>query len=118
MKKYTVTVMGEYDEFEVLATNSKDEAIATARAESEVGSKVEIRMYEDERHLDYDTIPFERRYYIVDCISGCRDGVPFLTDLTEAVIKRDELNEERKANGGSDEFWIIVDENGDEVTAH
>lgn len=55
------------------------------------------------------------KYYIVDCISGCRDGARPITDLDKAREKRDKMNAKRAAEGGSDEFWLIVDKDGNEV---
>lgn len=57
-----------------------------------------------------------RNYYIVDCITGCKDGVEPTHSIAEARAKRDELNEADKAKGGSGEFWIIVDSKGNEVS--
>lgn len=56
-----------------------------------------------------------RNYYIVDCISGCRDGVEPLHSIAEARRIRDEWNAKRKAEGGSDKFWLIVNSKGEEV---
>ena len=56
-----------------------------------------------------------RNYYIVDCISGCREGVEPVHSIAEARAIRDKWNAERKAEGGSDEFWVIVDSKGNEV---
>lgn len=58
-----------------------------------------------------------KNYYIVDCISGYRDEetVPF-TKIAEARAERDRLNAESKAQGHSDNFWIIVDSKGNEVS--
>ena len=57
-----------------------------------------------------------KNYYIVDCISGYRDEdtVPF-RKIAEARAERDRLNAERVAEGGSGNFWIIVDSKGNEV---
>ena len=122
MKKFYVTAMRGDDEFTVLKTDDKRESILTARSESEAGNKVEIRMYvediedDDCECFDYDTLSFEKAYYIVDCISGCLDGAEPIADLQEAISIRNEWNEERAAAGGSSDFWVIVDEMGDEVT--
>lgn len=56
-----------------------------------------------------------RNYYIVDCISGCKEGVEPLHSIEEARKIRDEWNAKRKAEGGSDDFWIIVNGKGNEV---
>ena len=53
-----------------------------------------------------------RNYYITDCISGCTEGAEPIHRIDEARKMRDELNRKRKAEGGSDEFWIIVDSKG------
>ena len=55
------------------------------------------------------------KYYVTDCITGTIEGVEPVGTLEEAVNIRDEWNAKRKADGGSDEFWIILDENGKEV---
>lgn len=57
-----------------------------------------------------------RKYYIVDCISGYHDedDEP-ICSIAEARAERDRLNAERKANGASDDFWLIVDSKGNEV---
>lgn len=56
-----------------------------------------------------------RNYYIVDCISGCRDEVEPIHSIKEARTIRDEWNAKREAEGGSPDFWIIVDSKGNEV---
>lgn len=56
-----------------------------------------------------------RNYYIVDCISGCRDEVEPVHSIAEARAIRDEWNAKRKAEGGSDDFWIIVDSKGNTI---
>ena len=57
-----------------------------------------------------------RKYYIVDCISGYRDEeTPSYTKIAEARAERDKLNIERVAEGGSADFWLIVDSKGNEV---
>lgn len=122
MKKFYVTAMRGDDEFTVLKTDDEKEAILTARSEAEHGNEVEIRMYvedienDDCECFDYDTLSFEKAYYIVDCISGCLDGAEPIADLPKAISIRDKWNEERASAGGSSDFWIIVDEMGDEVT--
>lgn len=55
------------------------------------------------------------KYYVVDCISGCRDGVRAVTDLDKARAKRGKLNEEDRKAGRSGELWIVVDADGKEV---
>lgn len=55
------------------------------------------------------------KYYVTDCITGTIEGVEPVGTLEEAVRIRDGWNAKRKADGGSDEFWIILDENGKEV---
>lgn len=57
-----------------------------------------------------------RKYWIVDCISGYKDeeDEPF-TSIEEARAARDEMNAKRKAEGGSDDFWIIVNSKGETV---
>ena len=56
-----------------------------------------------------------RNYYIVDCITGCTEGVEPVHSIEEARMIRDKWNAERKAEGGSDEFWIIVNGKGETV---
>lgn len=56
-----------------------------------------------------------KEYYVVDCISGCRDEIEPITDINEARAFRDRLNAERVSEGGSSDFWIIVDGNGKTV---
>lgn len=56
-----------------------------------------------------------RNYWIVDCISGYHDDEPVYHSIAEARAERDRLNTKRKAEGGSDEFWIIVDTKGNTV---
>lgn len=54
-------------------------------------------------------------FYVVDCITGVRDEDYGIKNLDDARKERDELNAKRKAEGGSDEFWIIIDEDGKQV---
>ena len=54
------------------------------------------------------------KYYVTDCITGIIEGVEPVGTLEEAVSIRDEWNAKRKAEGGSDEFWIAVDEEGNQ----
>lgn len=56
-----------------------------------------------------------RNYYIVDCISGNKEGIEPIHSIEEARAIRDEWNAKRKAEGGSDEFWIIVNGKGETV---
>ena len=55
------------------------------------------------------------KYYVTDCITGTIEGVEPVGTLEEAMKIQSEWNAKRKAEGGSDEFWIILDENGKEV---
>lgn len=54
------------------------------------------------------------RYWVVDCITGVKSGKGY-ADLDKAKERRDKLNEQDKAKGGSGEFWVIVDNTGKEV---
>lgn len=54
------------------------------------------------------------KYFVTDCITGVTDGIDPFDTLEEAMKVQKELNEKRKAEGGSDEFWIIIDEDGKE----
>lgn len=54
------------------------------------------------------------KYYVTDCITGTIEGVEPVGTLEEAVSIRDEWNAKRNADGGSDEFWIILDEEGNQ----
>lgn len=57
-------------------------------------------------------------YWVTDCITGIYGEENLgtgLTSIEEARKIRDEWNAKRKAEGGSDEFWIIVNRNGKEV---
>lgn len=54
------------------------------------------------------------KYWVVDCITGVKSGKGY-TDLDKAKARQSKLNEQDKANGGSGEFWIVVDESGSEV---
>ena len=56
-----------------------------------------------------------RNYYIVDCITGTKEGAEPIHSIDEARKTRDEWNAKRKAEGGSDEFWMIVDGKGNEI---
>lgn len=56
-----------------------------------------------------------RNYYIVDCISGCTEGAEPVHTIKEARAIRDEWNAQRVAEGGSSDFWIIVNSKGEEV---
>lgn len=55
-----------------------------------------------------------KMFYVVDCITGVRDETCGIKNLDDARKERDELNAKRKAEGGSDEFWIVIDEDGKE----
>lgn len=55
------------------------------------------------------------KYFVTDCITGVTEGIEVIDTLEEAIAIRDKLNAQRKAEGGSDEFWIILDENGNEI---
>lgn len=58
------------------------------------------------------------KYYVTDCISGVygeKEGIPAIATIEEARAIRDKWNAERKAEGGSDTFWIIVNGRGKEV---
>lgn len=55
------------------------------------------------------------KYFVTDCITGVTEGIEVIDTLEEAIAIRDKLNAKRKAEGGSDEFWIILDENGKEI---
>lgn len=55
------------------------------------------------------------RYFVVDCISGVRGGKGY-TDLDKAKQRRDKLDAKAVKEGHSEGFWIIIDENGNEVT--
>lgn len=54
------------------------------------------------------------KYWVVDCITGAKSGRGY-TDPDKAKAKKDKLNAEDKAEGGSGNFWIVVDEAGSEV---
>lgn len=57
-----------------------------------------------------------KKYWIVDCISGYKDEEDeAYTKLDEARAVRDEMNAKRKAEGGSEDFWIIIDSKGNTV---
>ena len=55
------------------------------------------------------------KYFVTDCITGVTEGIEVIDTLEEDIAIRDKLNAQRKAEGGSDEFWIILDENGKEI---
>ena len=55
------------------------------------------------------------KYYVTDCITGTIEGVEPVDTLEEAMKIQSEWNAKRKAEGGSDEFWIIIDEDGKQV---
>lgn len=55
------------------------------------------------------------RYFVVDCISGVKVGKGY-TDLDKAKIRREKLDAKAMAEGHSKGFWIIVDQDGNEVT--
>lgn len=54
------------------------------------------------------------KYFVTDCITGVTDGVDPFDTLEEAMKVQKELNEKRKAEGGSEKFWIIIGEDGKE----
>ena len=54
------------------------------------------------------------KYFVTDCITGVTEGIDVIDTLEEAIEIRDKLNAQRKAEGGSDEFWIAVDEEGNQ----
>ena len=56
-----------------------------------------------------------RTYYVVDCITGTKEGAEPIHSIDEARRIRDEWNAKRKAEGGSDEFWIIINRKGEAV---
>ena len=55
------------------------------------------------------------KYYVVDSISGCKDGVRAMSNLERAKAKRDKLNADDKAKGHPGTLWTVVDEDGKEV---
>ena len=56
-------------------------------------------------------------YYIVDCISGYHDEESErFTRIADARAKRDEMNAQRQAEGGTGDFWVIIDSKGNEVS--
>lgn len=55
------------------------------------------------------------RYFVVDCITGVKHGKGY-ADLDKAKSRRDKLNADEVKNGHPDGFWIIVDQDGNEVT--
>lgn len=55
------------------------------------------------------------RYFVVDCISGVRGGKGY-TDLDKAKARRDKLDAKAVKEGHSKGFWIIIDQDGNEVT--
>lgn len=56
------------------------------------------------------------KYYVVDCISGCRTGAKAYSNLDDAKARRDKLDVKAMKEGHSKGFWIIIDESGKEVT--
>ena len=54
------------------------------------------------------------RYFVVDCITGVKHGKGY-TDLDEAKIRREKLDAKSIAEGHPKGFWIIVDQDGNEI---
>lgn len=77
-------------------------------------SEQELEDYE----LDYLGKETEmKKYYIVDRISGYHDEDDMVyTKIAEARAERDRLNAERKAEGSTDDFWMVIDSKGNEVS--
>lgn len=55
------------------------------------------------------------RYFVVDCITGVKSGKGY-TDLDKAKQRRDKLDAKAVKEGHSKGFWIIIDQDGNEVT--
>lgn len=54
------------------------------------------------------------RYFVVDCISGVKSGKGY-TDLDKAKERRDKLDAKAMAEGHGKGFWIIIDQDGNEI---
>ena len=54
------------------------------------------------------------RYFVVDCITGVKSGKGY-TDLDKAKERRAKLDAKAMAEGHNKGFWIIVDQDGNEI---
>lgn len=123
MKKYYVTTTHGGDEFTVLKTDDKLEAIAEARRElkSRYNDSVEIRMYahdvEDEEcdNWNYDTLEFsEKRYAVRDRVAGnVFDNCNTITEARE-LINQFEYDDKEDGNYEED-YYEIYDTDTNEV---
>lgn len=55
------------------------------------------------------------KYYVTAILAGIMDEEASFNTLEEAKEVRDKWNAEAKANGHEDGFWMVVDENGEEI---
>lgn len=55
------------------------------------------------------------KYYVTISIAGTRDEEDCYNTLEEALKVRAEHDKESMAKGHSEGFWIVVDEDGNEV---
>lgn len=54
------------------------------------------------------------RYFVVDCITGVKSGKGY-TDLDKAKERRAKLDAKAMAEGHNKGFWIIIDQDGNEI---
>ena len=54
------------------------------------------------------------KYFVVDCITGVKSGKGY-TDLDKAKERRAKLDAKSIAEGHSKGFWIIIDQDGNEI---
>ncbi len=117
MKRYHVTICHGCNEFTILKTNDRQEAIHEARREMEnkYNESVEIRMYvediekEDCSNFDYDIIPMKpKRYAVRDREAG--NVIDLCDSLSEAMllIETYESNDMDEGNY-SENFYEIYD---------
>lgn len=115
---------GDYIEAE-----SREDAIA-----KEVKWEAELLEKEEgatDIHIDDDTVFYKldgkelyrtveteegekEMYYITDCITGVWCEEDGIESLEVALAECAKMNKKRKAEGGSDEFWMVIDETGKE----
>lgn len=55
------------------------------------------------------------KYYVTICIAGTMEEEGMFESLEEAKAERAKLDEEAMKEGHEEGFWIILDEDGNEV---
>ena len=96
-----------------------DEQIPGADTWSEgTGIEPYYRLYNQSNNIAVDieyTIEDADGYYVTSAICGMKDEEGYFPTLEEAEAERDRLNAKDKEEGGTGEFWVVIDEEGHEI---